>query len=180
MHEVLNELEFVSEEILLRVQKRVEKRLRKASYAKMNRWAALLFEEALLEKKEIPHELKQVNPLVGLGVFATAPIPELSFVGEYTGVVRKRNRREDEKNDYVFGYVVGPKDTPWVIDAEKKGNFTRFINHSYEPNLTSRWLISKGVCHIIFFANRLIMKGEQLTYDYGPYYWRNRSFPQTL
>ena len=97
MHEVLNELEFVSEEILLRVQKRVEKRLRKASYAKMNWWAALLFEEALLEKKEIPHELKQVNPLVGLGVFATAPIPELSFVGEYTGVVRKRNRREDEK-----------------------------------------------------------------------------------
>ena len=146
----------------------------------MNRWACSLFEKELLQDRAVPLEIKKVNPLVGLGVYATKIIPELGFIGEYTGVVRKRQRRKDTLNDYVFGYVIGPHETPWVIDAEEKGNFTRFINHSYEPNLTSRWIISEGVGHIIFFANRTIMPGEQLTYDYGPNYWIKRSYPQDL
>ena len=89
MHEVLNELEFVSEEILLRVQKRVEKRLRKASYAKMNRWAALLFEEALLEKKEIPHELKQVNPPCGAWGFCYGTYSRTFVCGRVYGGCEK-------------------------------------------------------------------------------------------
>jgi SET domain-containing protein len=67
-----------------------------------------------------------------------------------------------------------------VIDAEEKGNFTRFINHSDEPNLTSRWIVVDGIYHVILFANQLIPKGTQLTYDYGPNYWSQRPGPLCL
>ncbi len=173
-------LEFSAEGILEKIKRRSEKKLKWKKYAQMNLWASILFKKPLLEQKEVKHLIKKVNPLVGYGVFAETAIPELSYVGEYTGVVRKRRWREDSSNDYVFGYVIGPQGTPWVIDAKDKGNFTRFINHSYEPNVTSRWIIANGIGHVILFANRLILPGEQLTYDYGPTYWRKRSFPQSL
>ena len=175
-----NELLFLDTSILAKIEKRCERKLRWKKYAKLNHWTCSLFERELHEKRDLPIEIKKVNTLVGFGVYATRNIPELRLIGEYTGVVRKRKRRKDSSNDYVFGYVIGPHDTPWVIDARERGNFTRFINHSYQPNLTSRWIISKGVGHVIFFANRTIKKGEQLTYDYGPYYWRRRSLPQNL
>jgi len=174
----LPKLEFANSKILEKIQKRCDRKLRWKKHSKVNFWNCSLYENSLLQGKSIDFILKKVNPLVGYGVFAKNPISYLTYIGEYTGIVRKRHKKQDSLNDYVFGYVIGPQDTPWVIDAEKKGNFTRFINHSYTPNLTSRWMICDGVAHIILFANRKIKAGEQLTYDYGPYYWRKRSFPQ--
>ncbi len=176
----IKELEFSSNAILKKIERRCRWKLWWNKYRSMNLWASQLFEEPLRDQREAPHVIKKVNPLVGYGVFATKVIPELAFVGEYTGVVRRRKLWKDSTNDYVFGYVIGPDDTPWVIDAREKGNFTRFINHSYEPNLTSKWIIVDNIAHIILFANQLIMPGEQLTYDYGPKYWRKRSFPQSF
>lgn len=176
----IESLEFSKKEILDKIKRRSFKKLRWKKYRQMNLWASHLFEEPLLKKREAPHIIKKVNPLVGYGVFAEKIIPELAFVGEYTGVVRKRRFWGDSSNDYVFGYVIGPQSTPWVVDARERGNFTRFINHSYDPNVTSKWIIVDGVAHIILFANRLIHPGEQLTYDYGPKYWQKRSFPQSF
>ena len=142
-----------------------------------NAWNCALYKKAW-EKKDIPDvALKWVNPHIGYGVFAKNDIPEFTYIGEYTGIVRPRKRVFRDKNNYTFGYVIGPYDTPYVIDAQKAGNFTRFLNHSDTPNLTSRWLIANGVCHIIFYANRLIPIGTQLTYDYGPLYWKHRPNP---
>jgi SET domain-containing protein len=128
--------------------------------------------------EEVPHIIDKVNPLVGFGVFATQSIPYLTYIGEYAGELRARKRKTDRSNNYIFGYMVGFFGTPWIIDASKKGNFTRFINHSFHPNVNSRGVIVDGLYHIIFFANRRIEKGEQLTYDYGPTYWNKRSYPQ--
>jgi len=145
----------------------------------MNRWVSTLFADSCDQRREISSvDIKFINPLVGYGIFATANIAALTYVGEYTGIVEKRNKRKNSCNDYIFGYVVCGDETSWVIDAEHQGNFTRFINHSYQPNLTSRWIIIDEVTRIILFSNRLIRLGEQLTYDYGPYYWKKRSFPQ--
>lgn len=174
----IKSLKFSKRSIFDKIQKRALRKLRWKKYKERNLWTSCLFKESFLGQKEIPFVIKEVNPLVGYGVFAKETIRELSFVGEYVGLVRRRRFFKDSSNDYVFGYFIGPQDTPWVIDAKEMGNFTRFINHSYEPNLTSRWIIVDGVGHIILFANQLIRPGEQLTYDYGPYYWRKRSFPQ--
>ena len=176
----LSELEFSTEKILNKVEKRCHRKLKSEKHKKLNRWVNGLYKNDLERKKESEFHIKRVSALVGYGVYSTKRIPELTYIGEYTGVVKRRERRKDRYNDYIFGYIVGPSDTPWVIDASKKGNFTRFINHSFSPNLTSRWIIHENVCHVILFANRLILPGEQLTYDYGPYYWKRRSFPLDL
>ena len=172
-----NHLQFSSRDILQWAKLKSSQRLENSKISKMNKWICALFREEFEKGVRPPLHIRWVDPFLGYGVFASEQIPALTYVGEYAGVVRKRSRRKDRANDYVFGYVVGPKESRFVIDAREFGNHTRYINHSDEPNLNSRWVIIDGLCHIVFFTNRLIKKGEQLSYDYGPYYWRKRASP---
>lgn len=176
----IDSVEFLNEKILKKVMRRCERKLRRSKYATLNHWTLALYEADLVAKHRIEFEIRKVHPLVGNGVFTKKSIQKGGFVGEYAGVVRRRRLLSERDNDYVFGYVIGPQDTPYVIDAKEKGNFTRFINHSFAPNLISKWIIKDNRAHIIFIAKRNIAKGEQLTYDYGPYYWRKRPYPQPL
>jgi len=162
----------------------IAKRTRKQSFSEearlKNKWTrALLLRQR--EKNELaPGAIKWVDNEVGYGVFAYKDLPEYTYIGEYTGLVRKRAPRKDQFNNYVFRYVTGIKDAPYVIDARESGNFTRFINHSDHPNLTSRWIIVDGITHIIFFTNAFMKRGTQMTYDYGENYWKSRRFPRLL
>ena len=53
-----------------------------------------------------------------------------------------------------------------VIDATRKGNISRFINHSCEPNArTARWIVARRTC-VGFFAIKAIAAGEEVTFDY--------------
>lgn len=63
----------------------------------------------------------------------------------------------------------------FICDAKFYGNFTRFINHSCEPNVVG---IRTFTVHqddrfpyISFFANRDIGPEEELTLNYGDNYW---------
>nr|CAB3453092.1 unnamed protein product [Digitaria exilis] len=52
-----------------------------------------------------------------------------------------------------------------VVDATYKGNMSRFINHSCEPDTEmQKWTID-GETRVGIFALRDIKKGEELTYD---------------
>lgn len=158
---------------LRRLQRHVNDRLR-------NQWTVSLFEKPYLKNKRYNMVVRPVSPLVGWGVYAQENIPAYAYIGEYTGVVRRRDRRKRLDNNFIFGYTLGSKETPLVIDAQKYGNFTRFINHSDSPNIVSRSMIIDGVSRLLFFAPKPIAKGVQLTYDYGPYYWRKRPAPIDL
>nr|CAB3456772.1 unnamed protein product [Digitaria exilis] len=53
-----------------------------------------------------------------------------------------------------------------VIGATNKGNMSRFINHSCEPNTEmQKWTVD-GETRVGIFALRDIKKDEELTYDY--------------
>ena len=53
-----------------------------------------------------------------------------------------------------------------TIDATRKGQISRFINHSCEPNCeTQKWTVN-GLVRIGFFATRDIRVGEEITFDY--------------
>ncbi len=117
-------------------------------------------------------DIRWIDELKGYGLFAQEVIPEMICVGEYVGIVKKRDRKKDNDNSYIFEYAIDTLDTGYVIDAEKQGNHTRFINHSDDPNLLSRWLLIDGLPRIIFFTKRQILPNEELTVDYGPHYWQ--------
>ncbi|CAE6451832.1 unnamed protein product [Rhizoctonia solani] len=83
----------------------------------------------------------------GWGVFAKESIPAGRFIGIYTGelltegMASKRAPVYDNfGRTYVlnidFHHIAANKDAPtYAVDAFHAGNFTRFFNHSCEPNL---------------------------------------------
>ncbi len=129
----------------------------------------------------IPHvSVRWISDRVGYGLFAEEEISEESYVGEYTGIVRKNDRRYFEPlNNYCYEYPVDDEiGRSFVIDATQ-GNLTRFINHSSKPNLQPIHIFYDGYYHLIFVAFRPIQKGEELSYDYGESYWYLRDPPLT-
>jgi hypothetical protein len=142
------------------------------------RWLGVYFKKEILSA-EIPLvSLSWINSVAGWGVFAERDFKQMDFIGEYVGVVRKK-RKKDRTNSYCFEYAVAKgESTRFIIDAEKQGNITRFLNHSPKPNLSSTIAVVHRIPRVIFYARRPIKKGEQLYYDYGPDYWKRRSRPQ--
>jgi hypothetical protein len=106
----------------------------------------------------------------GWGLMANKELPRYSFVMEYCGEVCtpeefeiRRGRYEcDKRRHYYFMSLK----TDEIIDATGKGNLSRFINHSCDPNCeTQKWTVN-GKLRVGFFALRNIAKGEELTFDY--------------
>ncbi len=122
-----------------------------------------------------------IDPQVGHGLFAEEKICKGSYVGEYTGIVRKNDRRYTEPlNHYCYEYPVPDHiGRSYVIDATQ-GNLTRFINHSFHPNLRPVHVFYEGYYHLIFLALETLSKGTQLSYDYGHSYWHVRGAPVAL
>lgn len=109
-----------------------------------------------------------INSYMGYGLFAGIDLPERTFIGEYTGVVRKINRIHPQLNGYCFHYPTKAwSSNHFVIDALYEGNLTRFINHSEKPNLQPLWIHDRGIRHLIFLSKCSIAKGTELTFNYG-------------
>lgn len=84
-------------------------------------------------------------------------------------------REDDQKISYLFGLDFMPdisEQEIYVVDGQKFGNATRFMNHSCNPNCR---IIPVSVNHgdeklyyLAFFALRYISAGTELTFDYNP------------
>lgn len=119
--------------------------------------------------------IKWINPILEYGLFTAADLPERSFIGEYTGVIRQIDKKHPDLNSYCFHYPTRFWSAKYfVIDSLHEGNASRFINHSNQPNLQPLWLVNRGVLHLIFIANQFIAKGAELTFNYGSDYWMRR------
>lgn len=79
----------------------------------------------------------QVPPIRGYGVQTNSFIPKGAFVTEYLGEVISMQtcyeRLEDHYKKNLNYYLLATKNG-FVIDATRKGNLMRFVNHSCEPN----------------------------------------------
>jgi len=122
--------------------------------------------------------IKWIDSVKEFGLFANRNFSKREFLGEYTGNVRKYRKIIDDKNSYLFEYSIGYKKTSFTIDAREKGSIIRFVNHSFKPNVMPLAVYLDGAMHIIFRTNREIKKDEELTYNYGPFYWKRREKPQ--
>lgn len=106
----------------------------------------------------------------GHGLRATEDLPPQTFIMEYVGEVvgakefKSRVKKYNKmKIKHHYFMALGSDE---VIDATMKGNLTRFINHSCEPNCeTQKWTIS-GELRIGFFTLKTVQQGEEITFDY--------------
>ena len=107
----------------------------------------------------------------GYGVRANSDIQPHQFIYEYIGEVipeeefRKRMVKYDEMGFKHFYFMM--LQTGEFIDATIKGCIARFCNHSCNPNAyVNKWVVN-GKLKMGIFANRLISKGEEVTFDYN-------------
>ncbi|MBX9687228.1 MAG: SET domain-containing protein-lysine N-methyltransferase [Candidatus Obscuribacterales bacterium] len=119
--------------------------------------------------------IAKINDSVGYGAFAGENLRPGQMLGEYTGLARAW-KTSDCSNTYIFNYVQNA-----VIDACKRGNITRFINHSeHAANARYMRVMLEGIEHVILLAQKHISKDEQILFNYGSDYWKNRNLPQEL
>ena len=100
----------------------------------------------------------------GKGVFATTSIPGGTRLIEYKGerISDAECERRYPGTTHTFLFML---DNSEVIDGGRKGNTSRWINHSCEPNCEA--VEQSGRVYID--ALRQIEAGEEITIDYNLY-----------
>ncbi|OMO90758.1 hypothetical protein COLO4_18906 [Corchorus olitorius] len=94
-----------------------------------------------------------------LGLYTSRFISRGEMVVEYVGEIVGLRVADKREKEYESGRKVQYKsacyffriDKEHIIDATRKGGIARFVNHS---------------CLVVFFAERDIYPGEEITYDY--------------
>ncbi|XP_054917474.1 histone-lysine N-methyltransferase NSD2 [Dermacentor andersoni] len=111
------------------------------------------------------------TPGRGWGLQTSQALAAGDFVMEYVGELineEECERRLAElhmENNQNFYFLTLEKDR--IIDAGPKGNLSRFINHSCEPNCeTQKWTVN-GDTRVGIFAIRDIAAGTELTFNYN-------------
>ncbi|XP_056142997.1 histone-lysine N-methyltransferase SETD2 [Lampris incognitus] len=106
----------------------------------------------------------------GWGLRAAKDLTPNTFVLEYCGEVLdhkefKTRVKEYARNKNIHYYFMSLKNNE-IIDATLKGNCSRFMNHSCEPNCeTQKWTVN-GQLRVGFFTTKAVAAGTELTFDY--------------
>lgn len=106
----------------------------------------------------------------GWGLKSKHDIAEGDFVIEYIGEVLDKSmcleRLKESQEKAVSNFYFLTLKSNLVIDASRKSNHARFMNHSCDPNCsTEKWTVN-GETRIGLFATRNIPSGTELTFDY--------------
>jgi SET domain-containing protein len=59
------------------------------------------------------------------------------------------------------------KDFDLWVDVSKTNTLAKLMNHSCDPNCVNEMWAIKRMPRLCFFANRNILKGQELTFSYG-------------
>jgi hypothetical protein len=138
---------------------------------------------ATCENRKVQHgiikhlRVDYISKEKGFGVFTKDKILKGEFICEYVGkIISKNSANEKIKLNLMRkkpNYVLQIRENyekliiNTFIDAEEKGNVSRFLNHSCEPNLFFDIVrIRHFIPQVAFFANRDIEPGEELTFSY--------------
>lgn len=109
-----------------------------------------------------------------LGLYTSRFISRGEMVVEYVGEIvglRVADKREIEyqsgrKLQYKSACYFFRIDKEHIIDATCKGGIARFVNHSCLPNCVAKVISVRNEKKVVFFAERDIYPGEEITYDY--------------
>lgn len=168
-------LTFKNWKVEAHVRKLCRKAQKKHLISPLAKWLGELHKRDLIMPPMPPIAICWINSYIGYGVFARERIPAWTYIGEYTGILRYRQAIWLDENDYCFRYPLSPGFWKYfTIDSGLQGNFTRFINHSDQPNVEAIGVFQDGLFHIVIRTMQTIEAGEELCYHYGPLYWKHR------
>jgi SET domain-containing protein len=129
-------------------------------------------------------QLRQTRQ-TGYGVFVDPKfghsIPKHLPLGEYLGRFRPEDRHRPF-SDYIYECVGCEPDAlklsyRFEIDAEDVGTWTRFVNAHCRHNVCcDDRMVGKRML-LVFYAEREIKPGEQLSVNYGRDYFKSRNMP---
>ena len=120
---------------------------------------------AKLEKKRRRIVVRN-SSIHGRGVFALRRIPKGTRIIEYKGKLitdKEADRRYSRVHEHSPHTMLFSLEGGWVIDATRRGNSARWINHSCAPNCD----IEEEGRRIFIESRRDIHPGDELTYDYN-------------
>ncbi|XP_046382551.1 histone-lysine N-methyltransferase NSD2 [Ischnura elegans] len=107
----------------------------------------------------------------GWGLMTLADIAQGDFVVEYVGEMineaecHRRMERMHRLKDENYYFLTIDKDH--ILDAGPKGNLSRFMNHSCNPNCeTQKWTVGRET-RVGLFALHDIPAGTELTFNYN-------------
>lgn len=170
-----------------------------------------------IEARGLPSYLriKKLKKNLGSGIFLNPDakaIPKGAPIAPYSGIVTLSPQNSESDSNYIFCLISDlrlskEEQKKWDptqryhprrlysvdLDAEKQGNFTRFINHSSKPNIEARFVripknsvgLAPSPFEIIYVAKKKILPGEQLLVCYegeDKSYWgplKIKPFPMT-
>lgn len=105
----------------------------------------------------------------GYGVKSIRKIEKGNFILEYIGEIITKEEYEERtrtiyRNDqHSYGMSLKGQ---YIIDAHKKGNISRYVNHSCNPNCEIQSWNVNGLPRLALFSIKEIQRAEELTYDY--------------
>ncbi|MET0290096.1 MAG: SET domain-containing protein-lysine N-methyltransferase [Pseudoxanthomonas sp.] len=113
------------------------------------------------------------SPIHGNGVFATDAIAKGERIIQYRGQLRTHEEVDaDDNGDVESGHTfLFTLNDDYVIDATKRGNVAKWINHSCSPNCEAMIEEAEGDDRskdkVFIEAIKAIKPGQELTYNYG-------------
>lgn len=152
----------------------------------------------IIRKTGIPKQFikKKLPQNLGHGLFLrpdAEPILRGTLIAPYTGFVYLSPEDTEDDSSYTFSLLDGIRLTkeehalfgckekynarrPYLLnlDAESQGNFTRYINHSSEPNIDAELFrvgknalsVPTSAIEVYYLAKKKILPGEQLLVSY--------------
>jgi len=112
-----------------------------------------------------------ISEIIGYGVITKTKLLKGELICQFTGQIINKNKLLN--TNYSLGlnaFKIRKIGDDYYIDANKKGNLARFINHSCNPNCESVNMLKKIQQKVenfhVIYARRNIEKEEELTVDY--------------
>ncbi|XP_059640382.1 uncharacterized protein LOC132282660 isoform X2 [Cornus florida] len=126
------------------------------------------------QSKGWKHLVVYKSGIHALGLYTSQFISRGAMVVEYVGEIVGLRVADKRERDYQFGRKLQYKsacyffriDKEHIIDATRKGGIARFVNHSCLPNCVAKVISVRNEKKVVFFAERDIYPGEEITYDY--------------